>query len=444
MHSGKKMAADAGAGADGHQRVLRRDQKDFYRAESSVRQLNGRAVNLTPTDLRLALLRNGYEPLPIKRGSKRPLPVLCEENGRAWQTLKIDEEEIRSWPATQCTGMRTKHVPTIDCDLPDEQAAGVVRSLVKEMFGGRGELLFRTGRPITFATPLRCEEEFGKKKILFRSPSGATESESGKEFAIEVLADGQQVVVHGPHADTKKPYIWEGGTPFSVRADELPAVTAAEVDDFLSEAAKRLKAVGWEQITKTRLTDDAPKKQRRRSERVEVEELDEVETILMRFVPADDLEVWYQVCNGLKNTYGARARDTFLKWSATSPKSEGGKRSPEKQWDIAGNCPDITLAKIFYFADRYCPGWREILAAERGFEIIRIVDGGLARAVDKTHAALLKHEKVAMFVRGGALVEPISAKRKATKGRDVEVTNLRAVRPEKLTYLLNKYVAIYK
>ena len=38
-------------------------------------------------------------------------------------------------------------------------------------------------------------------------------SPNGEEHKIEVLCNGQQVVVDGVHPDTHRPYTWHGGRP---------------------------------------------------------------------------------------------------------------------------------------------------------------------------------------------------------------------------------------
>jgi hypothetical protein len=80
---------------------------------------------------------------------------------------------------------------------------------------------------------LRASVPFTKRFALFKSSGGA-------EQRIEVLASGQQVVIHGVHPDTHKPYRWCGKKPWDVLAADLPYVDAAGADAFLHEAAQVL------------------------------------------------------------------------------------------------------------------------------------------------------------------------------------------------------------
>ena len=57
---------------------------------------------------------------------------------------------------------------------------------------------------------------------------------------IEILGDGQQVVVDGIHPDTKQPYRWHGGWPGAVQWAELPELTEKEAAEFLALATDML------------------------------------------------------------------------------------------------------------------------------------------------------------------------------------------------------------
>lgn len=50
------------------------------------------------------------------------------------------------------------------------------------------------------------------------------------------------MAVDGEHPDTRKPYSWHGGEPWSKTRDVLPYVREADVCSFLDEAAQLLVA----------------------------------------------------------------------------------------------------------------------------------------------------------------------------------------------------------
>ena len=70
------------------------------------------AIELGPIDARLAMLNNGYEPIPVWE-KKRPV----HSN---WQNMSITHDEILGWRGVgPHTGLRTKHMPVFDIDILD-------------------------------------------------------------------------------------------------------------------------------------------------------------------------------------------------------------------------------------------------------------------------------------------------------------------------------------
>jgi hypothetical protein len=57
---------------------------------------------------------------------------------------------------------------------------------------------------------------------------------------IEILASGQQVVVHGVHPGTGKPYSWHGGSPLDTRRELLPYIREADARELVDLAAELL------------------------------------------------------------------------------------------------------------------------------------------------------------------------------------------------------------
>jgi hypothetical protein len=176
------------------------------------------AAALGLTALRLQLWANGYAPLPIE-GKRPPL--------KNWQK-KIDANaaEIELWekvyPYATNTGILTQLTPTIDIDITNPEAAEAVEALARERFEERGFMLVRTGQAPKRAILLRTDTLFKKITANVITPSGDTDQK------IELLADGQQVVVFGTHPETVKPYLWFGGEPTSINQQELPYVSEDE------------------------------------------------------------------------------------------------------------------------------------------------------------------------------------------------------------------------
>jgi hypothetical protein len=182
-----------------------------------------------PTALRLKLKAAGFAPLPLQ--GKVPAP-------KAWQE-KIDcnHNEIASWEwsflRAASTGILTKFVPTIDIDILNPEAAEAVEALARKRFEERGHVLVRIGQPPKRAILLRTIEPF--KKIV-----GNVTAPDGSAQRIELLGDGQQVVVCGIHPSTGKPYRWHGGEPGERKSEELPDVSADEAQAFVDDAVALL------------------------------------------------------------------------------------------------------------------------------------------------------------------------------------------------------------
>lgn len=113
----------------------------------------------------------------------------------------------------------------VDCDTPNIEHARIVLAIARRRFDG---FKVRVGRDPKFgfflrATDVRyCRIEYGSANDR-----------------VEVLSGGRQVVVHGTHPITGKPYKWPDGLPHL--ADVLEA-TQQEIDDFLEECAAALPA----------------------------------------------------------------------------------------------------------------------------------------------------------------------------------------------------------
>jgi hypothetical protein len=131
----------------------------------------------------------------------------------------------------------TRLAPAIDIDILNPEAAEAVEE--------RGNFLVRTGKAPKRAILLRTLEPFKKLQALLIAPNGDTEQK------IEILGDGQQLVVAGIHPDTKRPYTWHGGEPGAIARDELPDISADEARAFLDDAiALLVRDFGYRKVGK--------------------------------------------------------------------------------------------------------------------------------------------------------------------------------------------------
>lgn len=165
------------------------------------------------TTRRLRLREAGFAPIPV--GGK--VPALT-----AWQTkLDTTPDEIRLWESLfsydRSTGILTRHTPTLDLDILNEEAVRAIEDHVREQYEERGYVLVRIGKPPKRAIPFWTDKPFTKITANVTAANGSAEK-------IEFLADGQQVVVAGIHPETKEPYRWHGGKLGEIAREDLPYI----------------------------------------------------------------------------------------------------------------------------------------------------------------------------------------------------------------------------
>src|SRR6516165_10853346 len=125
----------------------------------------------TPTNIRLAMRANGYDPLPAPHQGKECF--LLEWQGK----IGLSPEEIRLWdkqhPDWRNSGCNATRTAGFDVDLKDPQAAETVYQEIKDKFGELGKLLKRTGEAPKFLVPFKADTPFSKIRQEFVTPSGA-------------------------------------------------------------------------------------------------------------------------------------------------------------------------------------------------------------------------------------------------------------------------------
>src|SRR5712692_6109791 len=181
------------------------------------------------TSLRQKLRASGYCPIPVN-GKQPPL--------ESWQTkFKATADEISLWPKlfpfARSTGILTRDVPTLDIDVLVPEAAEAVEALARERFEERGYFLVRFGQRPKRAIPLRTDAPFKKIASVLIAPDGG-------EHKIEILGDGQQVVVAGIHQKTGLSYEWFGGELGQIKREDLPDISENEARQFVEDAARLL------------------------------------------------------------------------------------------------------------------------------------------------------------------------------------------------------------
>jgi len=261
-------------------------------------------VNTGFADIAERLLDNGYTPIPIVAGKKHPAIKKWTAVNYA-HSPNLLEQYCAKYPNAS-TGILLGHVCVIDIDVLDTEVAHICRSIVTAKLGD---------------APCR----FGKhpKSALFFRVTGsnfqklATKSYqiNGDKAQVEILCDGQQVVVFGTHPDTQKPYYWPDKSLLDIPFAKLSAVSEVDVKALLKDlefelaskdtqaetallalpASGRIVGPGSTLSDKMMSIDDA-----------------------LSYLDPQDYQTWIAVGHALKSD-GEQHLDVYQKWSKRRP-----------------------------------------------------------------------------------------------------------------------------
>lgn len=286
------------------------------------------------------LAENGYEPLPLHFGQKRP----CA--GEGWSHYKFQQRDLRRFAAAG-TGILCGRAVGLDIDVRDERLAAKLEALAEERFGPAPR---RIGQPPKVLRVLQAEAPFAKMATQgYRLPGEGPED---KTHRVEILASGQQFVAYNKHPDTCRPYEWNGvGDPLSVPIGLLPMISEASAREFIA-AAEKLLAEHGKPVGKLADEDD-----RRHHE--PNEEQVAADSALLRqalaAIPNDELQFddWIRVLYAVKGALGDNGLRDFLAWSAKSPKDRPEFSTREF---LAAKPTRIGAGTIYHLAQSF--GWK--------------------------------------------------------------------------------------
>lgn len=245
-----------------------------------------------------------------------------------WQTLAVTPEIVARWARQHANvGLRTRQFPAVDVDVDDAAIAAAVEQLVVATLGptarrtransGRRALLFRVqGSP------------FKKRTVGFKLPDGT--------FArIEVLANGQQLVVAGMHA-SGVPNAWPEGQP---RADALAPMSEAQCDELVALLRVRLAGLGCVLDGKSTPAPNGAQRPAQRAPRpfpasTWERDAELAEEALARLDPDMAYEDWLRIGMALHAkdpSPGGAAFEFWDRWSSAGQKYPG-REALEQKW----------------------------------------------------------------------------------------------------------------
>lgn len=243
-----------------------------------------------PRELRLKLLKNGFEPILVT--GKRPV-------ASGWQKVEITpewlSEEQANHPAATNTGLRTGKLVALDNDLLSADDARIIGDTATEILGFTP--FQRRGAKPEPMVLYRCEASVRKITVRARSPGS-----SDKRTVFEVLGQGQQVVVYGDHPDTGQPYSWElgfiGEEPANLTFESVPEVTLEKIREAVRAIGARLEELGYTQVS---IKDAGAERERLPSPRTSspINEMT-LEKILSYVDPNEPREEWIRSIAGIR------------------------------------------------------------------------------------------------------------------------------------------------
>ena len=166
--------------------------------------------------------RNGYPLVRVRSRDKVPVSPGWQ-NGEADELL-LEVTEDAANTRLICSGFRI-----VDVDIDDLDIASKIEGLVSDHLPVGALVRRRAGSP-KFALVFRAEGKPKKKSVC---------AGTGK---IEILGDGQQLVVDGVHP-SGTPLSWSGGrSPAAIDVSAVPVVSEDQIDELLNECAVMLGA----------------------------------------------------------------------------------------------------------------------------------------------------------------------------------------------------------
>lgn len=190
---------------------------------------------MTPTETRLQVWRNGYNPLPLH--GKAP----CLKDWQHHTSPNQAEIEMwaKLWPDAKNTGILSINVPCLDLDILNPLATQACEEHIRDRFEDRGHVLTRVGKAPKFAVPFRTDQPFSKINLALIAADGIGQK-------IEFLGNGQQFAAFGDHPETKLPYHWHKGSPLDIARDDLPDIRQDDAMRTVNELGEIVRQFGYQ------------------------------------------------------------------------------------------------------------------------------------------------------------------------------------------------------
>lgn len=184
-----------------------------------------------------ALHLNGWNIIPIPASSKAP-------RIEGW-TAGFSKQQVDAFAANSYAqgniGLLARFFPGVDIDVLDEECAAAIEQHALKTLGPAP---VRIGKRPKRLLAYRTATPFKKLKIYLTAPNGNTRGGDGKDYAVEILGEGQQYVIYGKHPD-EFDYEWtDNDGPIAKSSISLSHIDKDKVTNFFETLPTALPA-GW-------------------------------------------------------------------------------------------------------------------------------------------------------------------------------------------------------
>lgn len=276
---------------------------------------------------------NGFEFIPIRPSSKRPL-------FKEWTDLNFARDYtkwISRYP-DHGVGITTRTTPAVDIDVYHEDLVEYMTDFCEMLFGPS---------PTRVGLPPKQLLVFRASGPGFKTMKTAWLDEEGRKQEVQILGDGQQFIAYGIHPDTELPYSWvKNGDPASVDSSELPVLSETDAFMVLDEFDRLCKLRGWTHKIQHRGSDleyedefgaefeDDDAMNRGFANSISYDgDYEDLERKVMLLPNPDDYDQWIKVLAALQTGIEDqdRAYDIALRWSAQA--SNFDQDAFDKKWE---------------------------------------------------------------------------------------------------------------
>ncbi|NFV81298.1 bifunctional DNA primase/polymerase [Magnetospirillum aberrantis] len=249
-------------------------------------------------------------------------------------------------------------VVALDNDVRHAGAADAIDALLVRMLG---RTPVRVGAPPKRTRFYRVRDALPKGEIATTGYAMPGDDPHQKAHRLEVLGKGRQSVLFGVHPGTGRPYSWPESDVLGIQPVGLPLIGSDQLMAAIDAADAILREHGGAEKSKSRLHGnperDAPRRPRAEYLAKDPHELKAALVSIKNddFPRAD----WVGMAHAIKGALGdtGEAREIWLDWSLSAPKSSGDPAASLRVWDGIRDAEIRSGAGTIYWLAK-STGWR--------------------------------------------------------------------------------------